>query len=179
VVENGPDIYGAHFRRARLDASRRLALPEYEDRATAARAIGVSDSFLKQIENGQKRPSFEVLENIARTYNVPLGDLFPTSTPKGTEADRLLGPLMMLPATPRTLLMAQFEGMARALAASIADVQLRASMTAVTRDVDASSDTPSRPVSPLGGSIAAVSRAKQTMAVQDVSKTQKEAGEER
>jgi transcriptional regulator with XRE-family HTH domain len=119
------DTYGLSFRRARLDAARTLN-PAFEDRAGAAQEMGVTNEYLRRLESGEKRPGFEMLETMAKTYNVLVGDLFPSSAPKGTEMDRVLASLMSLPPTPRTILMTQFEGMARALAASIADVQTRA-----------------------------------------------------
>ncbi|MEE1793748.1 XRE family transcriptional regulator [Streptomyces sp. BE308] len=43
--------------------------------ADLASAIGVSESTLSRLENGQRRPSLELLLPLARTYDVPLDDL--------------------------------------------------------------------------------------------------------
>lgn len=132
VVEK--DLYAVGFRRARLDAARRLCRDELLHIGPAAAVIGLSKSQLEQIEAGKRRPSFETLLAMAAAYNVLPGDLLPTTAPKGSEVDRVLGSLMVLPPTPRVLLMQQFEGMARALAASIADVQARAEAERVISD---------------------------------------------
>ncbi|MEV5674092.1 XRE family transcriptional regulator [Streptomyces sp. NPDC052164] len=43
--------------------------------ADLASSIGVSESTLSRLENGQRRPSLELLLPLARTYDVPLDDL--------------------------------------------------------------------------------------------------------
>lgn len=43
--------------------------------ADLASGIGVSESTLSRLENGQRRPSLELLLPLARTYDVPLDDL--------------------------------------------------------------------------------------------------------
>ncbi len=114
------DIYGQTFRRARMDAARRLARPEYEeDRSAAAAAIGISDSFLKKIESGEKRPAFETLSAMAKAYNVLEGDLLPSMAPKGAQADRILGPLMAIPEPARSLFITQMESFARILSSQM------------------------------------------------------------
>lgn len=114
------DTYGLHFKRVRMDAARRLNRPEIEDRSFAAREIGISESFLKKLESGEKRPAFETLQAMARTYNCFEGDLLPSMAPKGTDADRILGPLFSIPEPTRSLFVTQMEAFARTLAAGMA-----------------------------------------------------------
>lgn len=118
-MERDRDIYSQGFRRARLEAAARLARPEMANPEAAAREIGISRSMLDQIEMGKKRPSFETLESMARAYNVLPGDLLPSLAPKGPEVDRILGPLMTLPQTARSMFIVQMESLARTLAMSI------------------------------------------------------------
>jgi transcriptional regulator with XRE-family HTH domain len=114
------DIYAQSFKRARLEAARRLSRPDFEERAEAARAIGISESMLKQLETGTRRPGFETLEDMARAYSCLPGDLLPSLAPKGPEVDRILGPVMTMPQASRSLFLTQLESLAKVVAASIA-----------------------------------------------------------
>ncbi|WP_197371755.1 helix-turn-helix domain-containing protein, partial [Streptomyces clavuligerus] len=61
------DAVGPRLRALRRDRGITLA-----DLATTT---GVSESTLSRLENGQRRPTLELLLPLARTYNVPLDDL--------------------------------------------------------------------------------------------------------
>jgi transcriptional regulator with XRE-family HTH domain len=61
------DRVGPRLRRVR--EQRRLTLTEAAGRA------GISKSTLSRLENGQRRPSLELLLPLAQTYRVPLDDL--------------------------------------------------------------------------------------------------------
>jgi transcriptional regulator with XRE-family HTH domain len=113
--------YGPSFKRARYEAARRLGLPELENRAEAAKRMGIADASLKKLENGDRRPGLEMLEDMARAYGCMVGDLLPSSTPRGPEADKIMGPLMSLPFPSRSLFIEQMGALARMLAAQIAD----------------------------------------------------------
>jgi transcriptional regulator with XRE-family HTH domain len=126
------DIYGQLFRRTRLEAAVRLARPDFADRAVAAREIGLSDSFLKKIESGEKRPGFETLRAMARAYNCREGDLLPSLAPKGPEVDRILAPLLSLDPDTRALFITQMEAFARTLASSINTAVERAQASTTT-----------------------------------------------
>lgn len=140
------DLYGQTFRRARLEAAARLGLP-LDDRAAAAQLIGLSDGFLKKIEAGEKRPSFETLEAMARVYNVMIGDLFPTSAPRGAEVDRVLGPLMALEPRTRDRFMSEIGALARTLATEMHYAQTLA--TDADRDARVAGKGEERAVVPI------------------------------
>lgn len=120
-----PDYYGQHFKRARLEAARSLN-NEFAERAEAAKAIGVSDSYLKKIESGDRRPSFDMLQAMARAYNRLEGDLLPSMAPRGAEADRILGPLLTIPEPMRAMFITQMEAFARTLSTGMAMAALTA-----------------------------------------------------
>ena len=61
------ELVGPRLRRVR--DQRGLTLTE------AASATGISKSTLSRLENGQRRPSLELLLPLAQTYRVPLDDL--------------------------------------------------------------------------------------------------------
>jgi transcriptional regulator with XRE-family HTH domain len=61
------DMVGSRLRRVR--AQRDLTLTEASERT------GISKSTLSRLENGQRRPSLELLLPLAQTYRVPLDDL--------------------------------------------------------------------------------------------------------
>ena len=107
--------FGPHFKRARLDAARRLDT-RFEERSYAAAQMGCSDSFLKKVESGEKRPSLDTLEDMASAYGCHVGDLFPSQTPRGPEADAILGPLLVLPPDSRGRVITQISAFARMIA---------------------------------------------------------------
>lgn len=67
VIAAALDQVGPRLRTIR--AERGLTL------TAAARATGISKSTLSRLENGERRPSLEVLLPLARAYRVPLDDL--------------------------------------------------------------------------------------------------------
>ncbi|MFI7641740.1 helix-turn-helix domain-containing protein [Nonomuraea sp. NPDC049400] len=67
AVEAAVDGVGPRLRRVR--AQRRMTL------TGVAEATGISKSTLSRLENGQRRPTLELLLALSRTYRVPLDDL--------------------------------------------------------------------------------------------------------
>jgi transcriptional regulator with XRE-family HTH domain len=61
------DLVGSRLRRVRTE--RGVTLTDLAERT------GISKSTLSRLENGQRRPSLELLLPLARTYGVPLDDL--------------------------------------------------------------------------------------------------------
>jgi len=47
-----------------------------ETQCNFAQQIGITQTYLSQVENGQKKPSMDVIEKIALATNVPLPILF-------------------------------------------------------------------------------------------------------
>lgn len=115
--------YGLHFRRTRLAAAIRLARPDYETLDGAARAIGISESALKQIESGKRRPSLETLEDMARAYNLLPGDMLPSSAPSGPEVAQIIGPLATLPPDTRSRFITQMSAFAIILATELNEMR--------------------------------------------------------
>jgi transcriptional regulator with XRE-family HTH domain len=113
------DSSGAEFRRARFEAATRLARPEFMGMEAAAAAIGISVSALKKYESGERRPSFEMLETMANAYGVLMGDLLPSSAPRGPQVDAILAPLSVLPPLQREAFITQMSAMARMLGSAI------------------------------------------------------------
>jgi transcriptional regulator with XRE-family HTH domain len=66
-VTSALELVGPRLRRIR--DQRGLTLTE------AATATGISKSTLSRLENGQRRPSLELLLPLAQTYRIPLDDL--------------------------------------------------------------------------------------------------------
>jgi transcriptional regulator with XRE-family HTH domain len=62
-------VVGAGERLRRVRAQRRMTL------TTVAAATGISKSTLSRLENGQRRPTLEILLALSATYRVPLDDL--------------------------------------------------------------------------------------------------------
>jgi hypothetical protein len=85
----------------------------------AAAAIGISVSALKKYESGERRPSFEMLETMANAYGVLMGDLLPSSAPRGPQVDAILAPLSVLPPLQREAFITQMSAMARMLGSAI------------------------------------------------------------
>jgi transcriptional regulator with XRE-family HTH domain len=111
------DLVGPRLRRTR--EHRGLTLTE------AARSTGISKSTLSRLENGQRRPSLELLLPLAQAYRVPLDDLvgapevgdprirlkprringrtvLPLTRPGGIQAWKIVIPLSQSEPKPRT-----------------------------------------------------------------------------
>jgi len=67
AIETALDQVGTRFKRLRT--RRRLTLTR------VANATGISKSTLSRLENGQRRPTLELLLALSRAYRVPLDDL--------------------------------------------------------------------------------------------------------
>lgn len=67
-MRNRPDTLGTYIRSARL--SRKVSLRQL------AAAVGVTASYISDIENDRRVPSEEVLERIARQLELDLDELF-------------------------------------------------------------------------------------------------------
>jgi transcriptional regulator with XRE-family HTH domain len=105
--------YGVSLRRARYDAARRLGMPELESVDEAAKILGITRGYLYKVENGEKKPSFDMLETMAEKYGVLMGDLLPSSSIATPETDRILAPVLSLPPELRNLYMQDMEATAR------------------------------------------------------------------
>jgi len=55
-----------------------------------ARLAGVSQSYLRDIELGNKKPGTDILERICDALNVTLAEFFSTSTKRSALVDRLV-----------------------------------------------------------------------------------------
>lgn len=115
-MDTSRDTYGQIFRRVRLEAVSRLANDAFDTLEGAAREIGISTNMLKAIEKGERRPSFETLQAMARAYNVMEGDLLPSSAPSGPEVAKIIGPLATLPNGTRGRFITQMAAFATILA---------------------------------------------------------------
>lgn len=142
------DSYGAEFRRARFEAATRLARPEFMGLEPAAAAVGISASALKKIELGERRPSFEVLEAMAKAYGVLMGDLLPSSAPRGPQVDAILAPLSLIPPLQREAFITQMSAMARMLGSAITTAVESAVMSRIDEsgNYGVSSARPSQPL---------------------------------
>lgn len=138
-----------------MEAANRLVLPELASVDAAARFLGISRGYLYKLENGEKKPSFEMLETIAEKYGVMMGDLLPSSSPRGGEIDRLIAPLAMLPRDTQSRLITQLAAFARALAGEYDALKATAQAEASsTRGPDGATDEWSRrPDDDPGGAI--------------------------
>ena len=67
AISTALDQVGSRLRQIR--AHREVTLVELSERT------GISKSTLSRLENGQRRPTFELLLLLAQTYRVPLDDL--------------------------------------------------------------------------------------------------------
>jgi transcriptional regulator with XRE-family HTH domain len=88
------DLVGPRLKRIR--AQRRVTLTDLSKRT------GISKSTLSRLENGQRRPSLELLLPLAQTYRVPLDDLVgapETGDPRIRLKPRRLHGRMVLPLT--------------------------------------------------------------------------------
>lgn len=124
-------------------------MPELESVDAAAKHLGITRGYLYKVENGEKKPSFEMLEAMAEAYGVLMGDLLPSSAPRGPEVDRILGPIAALPPEIRSSFITQVEGMARVFMGaanamrSIGYAEARSEAGAIKRPAD---DLPAMPI---------------------------------
>lgn len=58
------------------NAIKQLRLKRSLNQGDFANQIGITQSYLSQIERGYKKPSMEVLENMAKDLNLPLPIMF-------------------------------------------------------------------------------------------------------
>jgi transcriptional regulator with XRE-family HTH domain len=107
--------YGVYLRRARIEAADRLVRPELREVKDAADYLGITRGYLYKLENGEKKPSFEMLELMAERYGVLIGDLLPNSALRGPVADRLTAQVLGLPDVMRDMFMRQVEGFAASI----------------------------------------------------------------
>lgn len=84
-------------------ALKKLRLQDRLTQTELADKLGVGKSTISMWENGERKPSYEMLEAIADYFNVPMSMLLDEKTPASVSADGLNGKLNALDPEMREL----------------------------------------------------------------------------